>query len=1142
MELNHNIVVELCEIISKVVDDNDVDDEQPLTSYGINSIDISDIVNKINKKFNINLLPTIFFQYENLNITLLAKIIYEELGLKDDNEDLMESVIITSTEKDESKLDSEGDILEPSPEIRVRNRGQNDISRLFNSTTNPTEATYAIESQNMSKLINDEDIVIVGMSGRFPESDNLNQLWENLNNKNNLFSKFYEKRPWCASDDFQNEKYGGYIDNIQDFDNNFFKLTNIESDYMDPQHRLFLEEVWNTVEDSGQKMSELWGKKVGVFAGISGYDYNEIIQESKKKNKYTPYSLTGPTGFMLVNRVSSMFNFIGPSEPIDTACSSSLVAFHRAVNSIKNGECDSAIVGGVNLILSNTVYNEFENANMLSRQNKCLIFDKNADGTLRSEGIGVLYLKKYVDALRDGNHIYCSVRATSVAHKGHSTSLTAPSIESQFRLISELYSREMIYPWEIDYIESHSTGTKLGDPIEILALSKVLDSFDNKSKDYSIKIGSIKSYLGHMEAASGIGSIIQSVLSMKNKKMLGIKNLEERSELLEQMNTNLIIDKYDLEWKINEHTKTRTSAISSFGYGGVNAHIVLQDYIGNDEETEIMSNIFVLSAKTSNALKQKIREINIYLNNNSVNLNDLCFTLQTGREDFEFRTGFVFHTADEFYEKLKQLNENPNEKIVKISSSSKEITNEFDSLDIDYIIEKYIRKQDLSKVRNLWLKGLPINWSSLYKETPQKISLPGYPFERIYHWVDNDRVSTKDKKDNLDDRTYLEPDIIKKSIFSEISNLTDISSDKLKGDTRIDELGINSIILTQLVNLLRTFKSDLNLDGLYSAKTINDILDYVQINTSSNNVLVTAEIGKRNIVKLNNIVDGKPIFWIHGGFGGVEPYKNIADRVNRPFYGFQASGYMDEENPETSVEEMAKYYIELINSIQPEGSIDIGGLSFGGTIAFEICKQLIHQGRKIESLIMLESIYVDDSMRYEWRKIPQIPLKQDRIFRIANLILMFSGITNLIVSDEVNLELTEDNFDSEVISLMISKGFDKGYNQTRKIIANLEKLLTSLDEAATIYKPKPLPITDIEISKAIYICNGSGTLFGERENQFRLVDKGRKYDYITYFGNWSKVIPNLILKNVKSSSHLTLLSEKDSLDSIIKICKKTYER
>ena len=419
-------------------------------------------------------------------------------------------------------------------------------------------------------------IAVVGMSFRFPGTD-AGKYWSDLLDGQNLVSSVESSR-W-AQETFRHPNKNhpgtsytfsaGSIGDISGFDAGFFGISPREAAQMDPQQRLLLEMSWEAFENSGIKPSAVKGTSCGVFIGISSADYSYRFAEDLGAIDSTV--ATGNTASIAANRISYVFDLRGPSMALDTACSSSLVAFHQACQSILSNESSLAVTGGISLHLHPYGFIAFSKASMLSRRGKCNVFDAAGDGYVRSEGGGIFILKDYDQAVADGNQIVAVVAATAVNSDGKKAGLTVPSSQAQAALLTQTYARAGIAPAEIDYIEAHGTGTSVGDPIETHALGAALGKF--RAKDRPLLIGSVKSNMGHLEAASGVAGLVKALYCVQRRTVPATIHIETP-------NPNIKFD----EWNLRVVQKTTplkqtgkvVVGVNSFGFGGDNAHVILE--------------------------------------------------------------------------------------------------------------------------------------------------------------------------------------------------------------------------------------------------------------------------------------------------------------------------------------------------------------------------------------------------------------------------------------------------------------------------------------------------------------------------------------------------------------------------------------
>ncbi|MGF1937067.1 MAG: beta-ketoacyl synthase N-terminal-like domain-containing protein [Nostoc sp. ChiQUE02] len=445
-------------------------------------------------------------------------------------------------------------------------------------------AEYLGEKPNLKKSIAPsvsekpvrEPIAIVGMSSCFPGANYLDAYWELLRYQKDAIvevpanrwdvNSFYHPRP--ATPGKMSSRWGGFLAQVDQFDPQFFGISPREAERMDPQQRLLMKVAWEALENAAIPAEKLAGSLSGVFIGISTSDYWRL-----QTTNIDAYAGTGNAHSIAANRLSYFFDFIGPSLAVDTACSSSLVAAHLACQSLRSGECNLALVGGVNLILSPDLTIAFSQARMMAADGRCKTFDASADGYVRSEGCGVVVLKRLSDALRDGDNILATIRGSAINQDGHSNGLTAPNGLSQQAVIRQALENAGVTPDQISYVEAHGTGTPLGDPIEINSLKAVLSK--GRSLNQPCAIGSVKTNIGHLEAAAGIAGLIKVALALYHREIPAHLNLKQLNPHISLENTPFFIPTEHQPW--NSVNNSLFAGVSSFGFGGTNAHVVLEE-------------------------------------------------------------------------------------------------------------------------------------------------------------------------------------------------------------------------------------------------------------------------------------------------------------------------------------------------------------------------------------------------------------------------------------------------------------------------------------------------------------------------------------------------------------------------------------
>lgn len=501
-----------------------------------------------------------------------------------------------------------------------------------------------------------EPIAIIGMGCKFPGAvNNTNDYWKLLLEQRDAIAEIPEDR-W-DNDAFYDAdtsvlgstatRHGGFIDSPDLFDANFFDISPREARSLDPQQRLVLEVTWEALENAGIRPSSLRGTKTGVFTGISTSDYYQLLS-TRPAEEIDSYMGSGSAHSIAAGRLSFLLGLRGPSMAIDTACSSSLVAIHTACQSLRQGESDLCLVQGVNILLSPEITINHSRAGMLAPDGRCKAFDDRADGFVRSEGCGAIILKPLSGAQRDGDNVLAVIRGSSVNHDGHSSGLTVPSGPSQQQVIESALKNSGLQPHDISYIESHGTGTAIGDPIEVGALAGVFGT--SHSKRRPLIVGSVKANIGHLEAAAGIAGLIKTVLLIQHRHIPGQVHYNSPSRLIDWQNIPIQIPAASID--VDEDEGPLIAGVSSFGFGGTNAHVIVGAENDLYEKTSQQSaikdsapespHIFNLSARSEAAFVELQKRYLQWLELNSeVRLVDVAANSCLTRNHFEWRGSIV---------------------------------------------------------------------------------------------------------------------------------------------------------------------------------------------------------------------------------------------------------------------------------------------------------------------------------------------------------------------------------------------------------------------------------------------------------------------------------------------------------------------
>ncbi|MBF2069253.1 type I polyketide synthase [Fischerella thermalis] len=491
-----------------------------------------------------------------------------------------------------------------------------------------------------------EEIAIIGISGRFPGAKNIEKFWQNLRSGVESISLFTDEELIAAGIEpglLNNSNYvkaGAILEDIDLFDAAFFGFNPKEAEITDPQHRLFLECAWEALENAGYD-SQRCESRIGVYAGASLNNYLSFnINRDQIGSANSFQKLIGNDKDFLTTRVSYKLNLSGPSVTIQTACSTSLVAITLACQSLLNYQCDMTLAGGVSIRVPQKTGYLYQEGGILSPDGHCRAFDAKAQGTIIGNGVGVVVLKRLADAIADGDHIYAVIKAAAINNDGYSKiGYTAPSVNGQAEVIAEALALAGVEPESISYIEAHGTGTNLGDPIEINALTNVFRDYTDKKGFCAI--GSVKTNIGHLDAAAGVAGVIKTALALQHKLIPPSLNFQQPNPEIDFANSPFYVNTKPTQWQAEK--TPRRAGVSSLGIGGTNAHVILEEapVVETCHGTSLQSHpwqLLLLSAKTESALENATQNLAHHLSEHpQENLANVAYTLQVGRREFDYR-------------------------------------------------------------------------------------------------------------------------------------------------------------------------------------------------------------------------------------------------------------------------------------------------------------------------------------------------------------------------------------------------------------------------------------------------------------------------------------------------------------------------
>lgn len=537
------------------------------------------------------------------------------------------------------------------------------------SSLTPVKQAYLKLEELQSKLdaaeqANREPLAIVGMACRFPgESNDPESFWQLLREGRDATSEipadrwdleaFYDPNPGTPGKMYT--RTGAFLDGVDLFDPQFFGIAPREAIGMDPQQRLLLEVTWEALERAGLAPDKLTGSRTGVFVGVCTSDYSDLQNQSMNVTRLDAYHASGIAHSIASGRLSYVLGVHGPCITLDTACSSSLVAIHLACQSLRRRECNLALAGGVNTILSPNMFIALSKASMLARDGRCKTFDISADGYARGEGCGVIALKRLSDARASGDQILALIRGSAINHDGPSSGLTAPNGPSQTSVIRDALANGGVSPGDVSYVETHGTGTSLGDPIEVQALAAAYGQ--GRVAERSLLIGSLKSNIGHLEGAAGVAGLIKLVLALQHREIPPSLHVKQPNPFIPWDELSVEVATRVTPWEVS--SGRRIAGLSSFGFSGTNAHIIVEEAADAEREmteTERPVHLLTLSAKNGEALRDlEGRFLTYFSKESGETIQNICYTANAGRATWPYRVAVVASAPSQMRERLTAL-------------------------------------------------------------------------------------------------------------------------------------------------------------------------------------------------------------------------------------------------------------------------------------------------------------------------------------------------------------------------------------------------------------------------------------------------------------------------------------------------------
>jgi 3-oxoacyl-(acyl-carrier-protein) synthase/thioesterase domain-containing protein/acyl carrier protein len=859
--------------------------------------------------------------------------------------------------------------------------------------------------------MNQEPIAIIGLSCRFPKAENIQYFHELVENGVDAITNSSRNSSQSSS-----SIWGGFLENIDQFAADFFKISSQEAAMIDPQHRLLLEIAWEALENAGQVPQNLAGSSTGVFIGIASNDYSRLISDQGIEHLNVT---TGNQRGMTANRISYFFDFRGISLSVDTACSSALVAVDRACHSLWTRESTLALAGGVNLILVENGAERFQDAGLLAADKRCKVFDARADGYVRSEGVGMLVLKPLAQAQADRDRIYAIIKGSAVNNNGCSNTLTSPNLQGQVDLLQKAYQNAGVDPASICYIETHATGTPIGDALELKAIGKVLGK--QRSADNPCRIGSVKTNIGHTEAASGIAGLIKVILSLYHRQLFPTLHFQQPNPAVTFEKLGLMVQQ-TLE-PLPQTEQPLRMGVSAFGFGGTNAHVVLEEAPLPLPIHAIAApfHLLTLSAQTDTALQTLVKSYLVWLSQNpDIDLGNLCYSANVGRSRFQYSLFTIASSLKQLQENLENFLQSPTNSEVLTQKVSKrqrkidtlsviqDITTITAPHEISSLVESnaLLWQQILTKLGHLWLENYNIDWNLIYSaDHYQLISLPTYPFQRQSCWFKSTvnvsipseirNLSPQQPQDNtpvidsedlitgtfVPPRNSLEQKLT--AIWEQVLNVKPIGVK----DNFFDLGGNSSLTVSLIAKIDKMLGKKLPRTALFELKTIAELAHYLENEDISDNPPIqeanNTPNSHPNTSKYQlSLEQERSLLAITVGRQGERPHPyslmvkiNSGDNLKKPFF-YCANSYKEALALATCLEypffllesgytvfgsdnayaikALAARHLEDILKVQPHGSYSIGGYSYGTLVAYEISQQLQALGKTVDLLVIFD--------------------------------------------------------------------------------------------------------------------------------------------------------------------------------------------
>ncbi|HEY3821033.1 MAG TPA: beta-ketoacyl synthase N-terminal-like domain-containing protein [Polyangiaceae bacterium] len=969
-------------------------------------------------------------------------------------------------------------------------------------------------------------VAVIGMAGRFPGAADVRAFWKNLSAGVEAVRHFTDDELRASGEaeesigDPSYVKACGRLDGIDLFDAAFFGMSPRDAAIFDPQHRVFLECAWEAFEHAGYVGESVIGP-VGVFAscGMSDYMIKNVMTNHEVMTNVGEWLVrhTGNDTNFLATRVSYELNLRGPSMNVQTACSSSLVAVHLACQSLLNGECDLALAGGATIYAEQNKGYLWREGDILSSDGHTRSFDANATGTVMSNAVACVVLKRLSDAEHDGDHVLAVVRGSAVNNDGRDKAgYLAPSVSGQARAVTEALAVSGVSAEEVSYVEAHGTGTRIGDPIEIAALTQAFRAHTDKTGYCAI--GSLKSSIGHTGEASGAAAFVKAVLAIENGQIPPSLNYESPNPRCALPSSPFFVNTKLRPWEEGR----RVAGVTSLGAGGTNCHVILEQAPARPERAASGDpQLLVVSARTAAALETATRNLGRHLEEHpDAPLADVAYTLAVGRKAFRHRRAIVAKDAAEAARAIASRDPRSVFTGQQTTAPRKEPSASGGGLldEQGHLVVGSGSGSDLAsvlaEVGRMWTTG-DVTVSALYEgQGRRRVALPTYPWQRQRYWVTPSQRATptavataptltltpapslahlerpSSASPFVAPRTSLERELA--AVWRELLGVEHIGVH----DDFFD-LGGQSLIAVRLFTRIRKkYGIDLPLSTLLEAPCIEKCAAIIaaaspaELEPEASPPLASASAHEvRSLVAIERGDGRTPFYCVHGAGGNVLNFRDLSRALGaeQPFYGLQARGVDGVLRPHETIEEMAAAYVDEVCALQPRGPYLLGGYSGGGLVALEMARRLTESGEAVGLLAFLDTIH------------PSAPVREMTFSRRLER-ARGEGL-GAYLSRSIGRKLSEQRArrKAEEAERLVARG--------EPIPAELrdEHLMQSFEKARLRYRPQP--------------WNGRAILFRAEEIDYIYGDVSPAY-------GWEGVIANITIARVPGNHDNLLLGER----------------